>query len=33
MYQRKVGAGRKSVSAERYDPTEDDLGMKMTHFT
>jgi len=25
MYQRKVGAGRKSVSAERYDPTEDDL--------
>ena len=27
MYQRKVGAGRKSVSAERYDPTEDDLGM------
>lgn len=31
MYQRKVGAGRKSVSAERYDPTEDDLGM--TYFS
>lgn len=25
MYKAKVGTGRKSVSAERYDPTEDDL--------
>ena len=25
MYKAKVGSGRKSVSAERYDPTEDDL--------
>ena len=28
MYQARIGNGRKSVSAERYDPTEDDLGRK-----
>jgi len=27
MYQARLGNGRKSVSAERYDPTEDDLDM------
>lgn len=25
MYQARQGKGRKSVSAERYDPTDDDL--------
>merc|ERR1711990_1219317 len=27
IYQARIGKGRKSVSAERYDPTEDDLEM------